>query len=91
MGCRHGSDLVLLWHRLAHESPIRLLAWELPYAALVVAPSPPKKVKQRMCPFQLFSSYLEQSICNLDMLQISLVSISGRISLVKSQLSLLEA
>ena len=35
VGCRCGSDLVLLWlwHRLAATAPIRPLAWEPPYAA----------------------------------------------------------
>ena len=34
VGRRHGSDLVLLWLwcRLAATSPIRLLAWEPPWA-----------------------------------------------------------
>ena len=33
VGCRHGSDLALLWlwHRLAAIAPIQPLAWELPY------------------------------------------------------------
>ena len=35
VGCRHGSDLVLLWlwHRPAATAPIRPLAWEPPYAS----------------------------------------------------------
>ena len=35
MGCRHGSDLALLWlwHRLAAATLIQPLAWELPYAS----------------------------------------------------------
>ena len=34
VGCRRGSDLVLLqlWRRRAATAPIRPLAWELPYA-----------------------------------------------------------
>ena len=34
VGCRHGSDLTLLWlwYRLAATAPIRPLAWEPPYA-----------------------------------------------------------
>ena len=38
VGCRHGSDLVLLWLwcRLAATAPIRPLAWE-PLYAMVVA------------------------------------------------------
>ena len=33
VGCRHGSDLALLWlwQRLAVVAPIRPLAWEPPY------------------------------------------------------------
>ena len=33
MGCRYGSDSVLLWlwRRLAAVAPIQPLAWELPY------------------------------------------------------------
>ena len=30
--CRRGSDLVLLWHRLAATALIPALAWELPHA-----------------------------------------------------------
>jgi len=35
VGCRQGSDLVLLWLwcRPAATAPIRPLAWEPPYAA----------------------------------------------------------
>ena len=35
VGFRQGSDLALLWlwHRPAAVAPIRLLAWEPPYAA----------------------------------------------------------
>ena len=33
VGRRHGSDPALLWCRLAAIAPIRLLAWEPPYAA----------------------------------------------------------
>ena len=34
VGCRHGSDLALLWlwHRLAVTASIRPLAWDPPYA-----------------------------------------------------------
>ena len=32
VGRRHGSDPMLLWCRSAAVAPIRLLAWELPYA-----------------------------------------------------------
>ena len=38
VGCRRGSDLALLWlwHSVAATAPIRLLAWEPPYASGVV-------------------------------------------------------
>ena len=32
VGCRCGSNPMLLWPRLAAVAPIRPLAWELPYA-----------------------------------------------------------
>ena len=32
VGSRHGSDLVLLWRRLAATAPIQPLPWELPHA-----------------------------------------------------------
>ena len=32
VGRRRGSDLALLWHRLATTAPIRPLPWEPPYA-----------------------------------------------------------
>ena len=43
VGCRHSSDLVLLWLwcRPAVVAPIRPLAWEPPYA--MGQPPPPKK------------------------------------------------
>ena len=33
VGGRHGSDLVLLWHRPAAVALIGALAWEPPYAS----------------------------------------------------------
>ena len=36
VGCRCGSDLVLLWNQLAAVAPIEPLAWELPYVMSVV-------------------------------------------------------
>ena len=50
VGCRRGSDpaLLWLWCRLAATAPIRLLAWEPPYAegaALEKAKRPKKKKK----------------------------------------------
>ena len=37
IGCRHGSDPVLLWlwHRLVAAALIQPLAWKLPYATRV--------------------------------------------------------
>ena len=32
VGCRHSSDPVWLWYRLAAAAPILPLIWELPYA-----------------------------------------------------------
>ena len=45
IGCRHGSDLVLLWlwYRLAAVAPIQLLAWEPPYATGVAIKSKKEK------------------------------------------------
>ena len=42
---RYGSDLVLLWQRLACAAPIPSLAWELAYATGVALKS--KKRKER--------------------------------------------
>ena len=46
VGCRRGSDLVLLWHwhRPAAVAPIRLLAWEPPYAASAALKEKKKKI-----------------------------------------------
>ena len=47
VGCRHGSDPVLLWlwRRLAAVDLIRPLALELPYVVSVALKStPPKKI-----------------------------------------------
>ena len=46
VGCRHGSDLAWLWHRLAAVTPIRPLAWEPPYAAGAALKSKKKKKKK---------------------------------------------
>ena len=45
VGRRQGSDLVLLWlwHKLAAVAPIRLLAWEPPYAMGAVLEKTEKK------------------------------------------------
>ena len=52
VGCRHSSDLVLLWlwHRLAATALIRPLAWKLPYAtgvALKRQKNKPTKTPQK--------------------------------------------
>ena len=48
VGCRHGSDPVLLWlwRRPAAVAPIRFLAWEPPYA-VGAALEKDKKEKKR--------------------------------------------
>ena len=48
VGGRHGSDpeLLWLWHRPAATAPIRLLAWEPPYA-MGAALEKTKKQKQK--------------------------------------------
>ena len=48
VGCRRGSDptLLWLWHRPAAAAPIRLLAWELPYASGAALK---KKKKKKPC------------------------------------------
>ena len=48
-GCRHGSDLVLLWlwHRLAATAVIGPLAWEPPYAmGVALKRQKDKKIKK---------------------------------------------
>jgi len=49
VGCRRGSDLVLLclWHRLAATAPIRPLAWEPPYATGVALEKTKTKTKTK--------------------------------------------
>ena len=46
---KHGSDLVLLWlwHRPAAITPIRPLAWELPYAAGTAQEMAKKRQKKK--------------------------------------------
>ena len=39
MGCRHGSNLAWLWHRLAAVAQIRPLSWEPPYVTGVALKS----------------------------------------------------
>ena len=54
VGCRHGSDLVLLWlwRRPATAAPVRLLAWEPPYATGAALKSN-KQTKNKIIDFQL--------------------------------------
>ena len=51
VGCRHSSDLALLWlclwHRLAAVAWMRPLAWEPPYAVDVALKSKKKKEKKK--------------------------------------------
>ena len=49
VGCRHGSDpeLLWLWHRLADTAPIRLLAWEPPYAKGVALEKAKRQKKKK--------------------------------------------
>ena len=48
VGCKRGSDLVLLglWHRLAAIAPIRPQAWEPPYATGEALKKEKKKKKR---------------------------------------------
>ena len=54
IGCRHGSDLALLWlwYRLAARAPLRPLAWELSYAMgeALKSKAPPPKKKMKLVP-----------------------------------------
>ena len=62
VGCKHGSDPVLLWLwcRLLAPAPIRPLAWEPPYAVGVALKrqkdkkKEKKKGKEKRCPQNLF-------------------------------------
>ena len=51
VGCRRGSDAVLLWPwcRLAATALIQTLAWELPYAMGVALKSLKKKKEKEPC------------------------------------------
>ena len=48
VGCRCSLDPELLWHRLAATAPIRLLAWELPYATGTALKSKKKKKRRKL-------------------------------------------
>ena len=47
VGHRYGSDLALLWCRLAAIAPIRPLAWEPPYVTCAAVKSKKKKNKTK--------------------------------------------
>ena len=47
VGCRHSSDLALLWCRLVATAPIRLIAWELLYAVGAAQKRQKKKKKKQ--------------------------------------------
>ena len=47
VGCRHGSDPTLMWHRPAAKALIRPLAWEPPYAVGVALEKTKKKKKKK--------------------------------------------
>ena len=57
VGCRHGSDLMLLWRwsRLAAVALIQSLAWEFPCSMGVRPPPPPQKKKKLKALHQLSS------------------------------------
>ena len=73
VGCRRGSDLVLLWlwRRLVATAPVRPLAWEPPYAAgaaLEKAKRPKIKIKIRIKKIQrkqLFSLNVSMEAKNM--------------------------
>ena len=48
VGCRHGSDPVLLWSRPVAIASIQLLAWELSHAVGVTLKRPRKKKKKKL-------------------------------------------
>ena len=52
VGCRCGSDLVLLWLwcRLAAVAPVGPLAWEPPYATGMALKKPEKKIPKGLLP-----------------------------------------
>ena len=65
VGRRHGSDLELLWCRLAATAQIQSLAWEPPYAvgaALKRQKTKKKKKKitiDRLVPIQKYSNIIK--------------------------------
>ena len=60
-GLRRCSDLALLWHRPAATAPIRLLAWESPYAvgaALEKTKRQKNKTKQKQQQQKNYSTFI---------------------------------
>ena len=51
VGCRHGSDpmLLWLWHRMVATALIRPLAWEPPYAMGAALEKAKKKKRNSLC------------------------------------------
>ena len=63
VGCRHGLDLALLWPwlRPAATAPIRLLAWEPPYAAGAALKKTKQATNKQIC--RLKGSEWENTYC----------------------------
>ena len=70
VGCRHGSDLALLWlwHRAAATAPIRPLSWE-PSDAMGAAlkDKRPKKKKKKL--IRSLKRYLLHGLCFMSSLR----------------------
>ena len=67
VGCRHGSDLTLLWLwcRLAAIAPIGPLAWEPPYAVGVALKRQKKKRKEGRKKERKEKEHLQKSTANI--------------------------
>ena len=76
VGCRCCSELALLWlwHRTAATVPIRLLAWELPYAEGVVLKKTKEKKNNRLL---VFLSLLLLLLKILEVKLIEMTDLSG--------------
>ena len=61
VGCRRGLDLMLLWLwcRWAAVAPIRLLAWEPPYAAGAALEKTKKKKKKKYLYLEIIQMFAE--------------------------------
>ena len=61
VGCRQGSDLVLLWLwlRPAATAPIRSLAWEPPYATGAAQKGQKTKKKKKKNCLQVYNKFLK--------------------------------